>query len=107
MAATQSCLISITDKLDPPGRAIDAPFRFPITNLFKGQNAASSGFAVSGRLYSGVIQVGERVRVVPGDETAVIKSEWAIQTPWDFMTLTETSSDRCRWKQSSMGRGRL
>jgi len=72
MAATQRCLISITDKLDPPGRAIEAPFRFPITNLFKGQNA-SSGVAVSGRLYSGVIQIGERVRVVPGDETAVIK----------------------------------
>lgn len=44
--------------------------------MFKGQTAAASGVAVSGRLYSGVIQVGERVRVVPGDETAVIKSEF-------------------------------
>jgi elongation factor 1 alpha-like protein len=90
MIATQECLINITDKLDPPGRAIEAPFRFPITNLFKGQNAASSGVAVSGRLYSGVIQVGERVRVLPGDETAVIKSEWATHAPRDFVTWNET-----------------
>ncbi|KIM33546.1 hypothetical protein M408DRAFT_326241 [Serendipita vermifera MAFF 305830] len=70
---TGPTLVETLDKLDPPGRAIEAPFRFPITNLFKGQNAASSGVAVSGKLVSGVVQVGERVRVVPGDESAVIK----------------------------------
>jgi len=45
--------------------------RLPISNVFKGQ---SSGVAISGRVCSGVVQVGERVRVLPGDETAVIKS---------------------------------
>lgn len=67
-------LILYTDKLEPPGRAIDAPLRFPVTNVFRGQIATSSGFAVAGRLCSGVVQVGERLRVVPGDETAVVKS---------------------------------
>lgn len=43
--------------------------------MFKGQTAISSGVGVSGRLCSGVVQVGERVRIVPGDETAVIKSK--------------------------------
>jgi elongation factor 1 alpha-like protein len=28
-------------------------------------------------LCSGVIQVGERLRIVPGDETAVVRSEWS------------------------------
>lgn len=36
----------------------------------------SSGVGVSGRLCSGVVQVGERLRVVPGDETAVVRSEF-------------------------------
>ncbi|KAG8834576.1 Hsp70 suppressor, GTPase facilitates ribosomal subunit dissociation [Serendipita sp. 399] len=61
------------DRLEPPGRGIEAPFRFPVTNVFRGQSATSSGFAVAGRICSGVIQVGERVRVVPGDESAVVK----------------------------------
>lgn len=38
--------------------------------MFKGQGA---GTAVSGRLCGGVVQVGERLRVLPGDETAVVK----------------------------------
>lgn len=63
----------LTDKLEPPSRALDAPLRFPVTNVFRGQTATSSGFAVAGRLASGVVQVGERLRVVPGDETAVVK----------------------------------
>jgi elongation factor 1 alpha-like protein len=44
--------------------------RLPISNVFKGP---SSGAAVSGRLSGGVLQVGEKLRVLPGDETAVVK----------------------------------
>lgn len=29
--------------------------------------------AVSGRLCSGVVQVGERLRILPGDETAIVR----------------------------------
>ena len=60
------------DKLDPPIRDISAPLRIPISNVFKRQ---SSGAAVSGRLCGGVVQVGEVLRVLPGDETAIIKCE--------------------------------
>lgn len=49
-----------------------APLRFPISNVFKGQ---SSGTTVSGRICSGLVQVGERVRILPGDETAVVKGQ--------------------------------
>lgn len=58
------------DKLEPPARDLTSPLRLPISNVFKGQN---SGISVSGRVCGGVIQVGERVRVLPGDETALIK----------------------------------
>ncbi|KAJ4472183.1 EF Tu GTP binding domain-containing protein [Lentinula aciculospora] len=58
------------DQLEPPARDIYAPLRIPISNVFKG---SSSGTAISGRLCGGVVQVGERLRVLPGDETAAVK----------------------------------
>jgi len=63
-------LVDLLDKLQPPARDIMAPLRLPISNVFKGQG---SGIAVSGRLYGGVVQVGERLRILPGDETALVK----------------------------------
>lgn len=33
---------------------------------------------MSGRLASGVTQVGEKLRVLPGDETAVVKSVYLV-----------------------------
>ncbi|KAJ7591391.1 EF Tu GTP binding domain-containing protein, partial [Mycena floridula] len=68
---TGPTLVDCLDKLEPPSRDILAPLRIPISNVFKG---SGSGTAVSGRLCGGVIQVGERLRVLPGDETAVVKS---------------------------------
>ncbi|KAJ7233141.1 EF Tu GTP binding domain-containing protein [Mycena haematopus] len=64
-------LVDLLDKLEPPQRDIASPARIPISNVFKGQG---SGTFVSGRLLSGVVQVGERLRILPGDETAVVKS---------------------------------
>jgi hypothetical protein len=58
------------DRLQPPKRDINSPLRFPISNVFKGQ---SSTTGVSGRVCGGLVQVGERLRVLPGDETAVVK----------------------------------
>ncbi|TFY80059.1 hypothetical protein EWM64_g3953 [Hericium alpestre] len=64
-------LVDLLDMLQPPTRDITAPLRFPISNVFKGP---SSGTGVSGRICSGVVQVGERVRILPGDESAIVKS---------------------------------
>lgn len=47
----------------------------------------SSGVGVSGRLCSGVVQVGERLRIVPGDETAVVRSKCLFNL-LQFDTLT-------------------
>ena len=62
----------LLDQLEPPVRDIESPLRLPISNVFKGQ---SSGIGVTGRICSGIVQVGERLRVLPGDETAVVKSK--------------------------------
>ncbi|KAF8138143.1 P-loop containing nucleoside triphosphate hydrolase protein [Boletus edulis] len=61
-------LVDLLDKLEPPVRDIESPLRLPISNVFKGQ---SSGICVTGRICGGIVQVGERLRVLPGDETAV------------------------------------
>jgi elongation factor 1 alpha-like protein len=58
------------DKLDPPARDIVSPFRFPVSNVFKGSGSATG---VTGRVCAGVIQTGEKVRIVPGDETGIVK----------------------------------
>lgn len=68
-------LVDALDKVQVPPRPIEAPLRVPISNVFKGQTAVASGVAVSGRVASGILQVGERLRVVPGDATAAVRSE--------------------------------
>lgn len=57
--------------LEPPARDITAPLRIPISNVFKSHG---SSVVVAGRLCGGVVQVGERLRILPGDETAGVKS---------------------------------
>ncbi|WWD01161.1 hypothetical protein V866_008100 [Kwoniella sp. B9012] len=67
-------LISALDKVEVPPRPYESPLRIPVSNVFKGQTAIASGVAVSGRLCSGVVQVGDRLRAVPGDEVATVRT---------------------------------
>lgn len=63
------------DTLQVPNRALEAPLRIPVSNVFKGQSATASGLAVSGRVESGIVQVGERLSALPGDESGVVRGE--------------------------------
>ncbi|KAF8665717.1 hypothetical protein AX16_000167 [Volvariella volvacea WC 439] len=63
-------LIDFLDQLEPPSRDITAPLRIPLSNVFKGQGSST---AVLGRICGGVVQVGERLRILPGDETALVR----------------------------------
>lgn len=79
-------LLEVLDTLDPPMREVDAPLRMPLTNVFRGQTAISSGVAAAGRVIAGLVAVGDRVRIVPGDETASVRAieqdgesvQWAV-----------------------------
>ncbi|KAI0637926.1 EF Tu GTP binding domain-containing protein [Trametes polyzona] len=80
-------LVDLLDTLDPPTRDINAPLRFPISNVFKGQ---TSGITVSGRVCGGILVAGERLRIVPGDESATVK---AIDTDGDMLQWAGAGSN--------------
>ncbi|KAK4049471.1 hypothetical protein OIO90_005422 [Microbotryomycetes sp. JL221] len=67
-------LVEQLDSLDVPKRALDAPLRIPVSNVFRGQSATASGLAVSGRVETGIVQVGERLSALPGDESGVVRA---------------------------------
>ncbi|BEI97237.1 hypothetical protein CcaverHIS631_0208260 [Cutaneotrichosporon cavernicola] len=67
-------LMAALDRVAVPERPYSVPLRIPISNVFKGQTAIASGVACQGRLASGVVQVGDQVRVVPGDVVASIRT---------------------------------
>lgn len=52
-------------------RDVTTSLRIPIANVFKSQG--SGAVSVSGRLIAGIVQTGERLRVLPGDESAIVK----------------------------------
>ncbi|GAA5940527.1 hypothetical protein JCM10213_001133 [Rhodosporidiobolus nylandii] len=67
-------LVETLDTLRVPPRALDSPLRIPVSNVFKGQSATASGLAISGRVEGGVVQVGEKLAALPGDETGVVRA---------------------------------
>ncbi|KAK4046544.1 hypothetical protein OIV83_005996 [Microbotryomycetes sp. JL201] len=67
-------LVEQLDSLDVPKRAFDAPLRIPVSNVFRGQSATASGLAVSGRVETGIVQVGERLCALPGDESGIVRA---------------------------------
>ncbi|KAI8479658.1 HBS1-like protein [Branchiostoma belcheri] len=90
------CLLHQIDSFKPPPRPVDKPFRFCVSDVFKGMG---SGFSVAGRLVAGSIQNSTRVMVMPVGETATVKGiaihdfpmNWACAG--DHATLTVTGTD--------------
>ncbi|KAG6831884.1 hypothetical protein H0H92_007001 [Tricholoma furcatifolium] len=92
-------MMTLLDVLEPPTREIMAPLRIPISNVFKSHG---SGAAVSGRLCGGVVQVGERLRILPGDETGVVKCKfhvpcYEIAIPNVGVTAIEVDEQNVPW----------
>jgi len=64
-------LVEAIDRLRPPDRAMDKPFRLSIADIFKGQAA---GFSVAGRVESGFVTKDDKVLISPLNEVGVVKS---------------------------------
>lgn len=64
-------LVDVIDNFKCPERHMNKPFRFSINDIFKG---TGSGFCVSGHVETGMISLGDKILILPRNETAVIKS---------------------------------
>ncbi|KAF4602370.1 Hsp70 suppressor, GTPase facilitates ribosomal subunit dissociation [Pleurotus pulmonarius] len=93
---TGPTLVDLLDVLEPPQRDIAAPLRIPIANVFKGTGSTTG---ISGRICAGVVQVGEKLQILPGDETGVVKQIFVEEEPkpWavagDNVTIYMTAVD--------------
>ncbi|KAI5480838.1 elongation factor 1 alpha-like protein [Pseudohyphozyma bogoriensis] len=85
-------LVEQLDVLEVPPRALDSPLRIPVSNVFRGQSATASGLAISGRIESGIIQVGEQLAALPGDGTGVVRSLEVdgVLVPWAVAGVNAT-----------------
>ncbi|XP_043286328.1 HBS1-like protein [Venturia canescens] len=70
-------LLSVIDRFKCPERPISKPFRFSVNDIFKG---TGSGFCVSGHIETGMVAVGDKVLLLPANQTAVIKGILADET---------------------------
>lgn len=68
----------------------------PLSNVFKGQSTGPSGLGVSGRIESGIVQVGEKLAVLPGDETAVVRSKGLLFSQSPYIKLANELSQVSR-----------
>ncbi|KAI9244417.1 P-loop containing nucleoside triphosphate hydrolase protein [Sporodiniella umbellata] len=88
-------LMDLIDRFEPPVRLLDRPLRIRVTDFFKGGIGSSGGVSVAGLVESGSVQIGEQVIVVPGNETAHVKTlqvndefaNWAAAGDSILMTL--------------------
>ncbi|XP_043586003.1 HBS1-like protein isoform X2 [Bombus pyrosoma] len=67
---TGPTLVNVINNFKCPERHIDKPFRFSVNDIFKG---TGSGFCVSGHVETGMVALGDKVLVLPRNETAMIK----------------------------------
>lgn len=64
------CLLDVIDNFKTPPRPVTKPFRMSVNDIFKG---TGSGFCVSGRVETGLLQTGDKVLVQPQGELAQVK----------------------------------
>jgi len=89
-------IIETLDSLSVPERSLEAPLRIPVSNVFKGQSVGPSGLGVSGRIESGIVQVGEKIAVLPSEETAVVRSK-QLQRAYRSFHTNLNISQTSRW----------
>ncbi|XP_002731628.1 HBS1-like protein [Saccoglossus kowalevskii] len=92
-------LVQQIDKLKPPKRPLDKPFRLCVSDIFKGMG---SGFSVTGKIVSGNVQSGDKILVMPAAEQGYVKTVFIHDedTKWacagDQAVLTVTGIDQMK-----------
>lgn len=67
------CLIEIIELLRTPVKPLNKPLRFCITDAYKQSAGELLGFCVMGKVVGGVLEKGNKLRLIPGDEHVTIK----------------------------------
>ena len=65
-------LLDCINRLKPAERAIDKPLRFSISDVFK--SLQSSSISLAGKVEAGSVKCGDKIIIVPSNETSVVKS---------------------------------
>ncbi|XP_067012360.2 protein HBS1 [Anabrus simplex] len=68
---TGPCLLDVIENFRAPERPVSKPMRISVADVFKG---TGSGFCISGRVETGMVQVGDKLSVLPQNETATVKA---------------------------------
>uniref|UniRef100_A0A4W3J8S2 HBS1-like protein n=1 Tax=Callorhinchus milii TaxID=7868 RepID=A0A4W3J8S2_CALMI len=91
-----ACLIEQIDSFKSLQRPVEKPFRLSVSDVFKDQG---SGFCVTGKIKAGYVQSGDRVLVMPPNESCTVKGITLHDEPVDWaaagehVTLTVTGVD--------------
>jgi elongation factor 1 alpha-like protein len=75
-------LVQELDRAEPTKRAIQRPLRLTISEVFS--SSPNNPVSVSGKIESGALQVGDKIRVLPSNETATVKTIEADGKPCDW-----------------------
>ncbi|RMZ95542.1 HBS1 isoform X1, partial [Brachionus plicatilis] len=65
-------LLECVDRLKHQERSIDKPFRFCISDIFK--SAQTANLSLVGKCEAGTVKQGDKITIVPANETGVVKS---------------------------------
>ena len=71
-------------------RGLEGPFRLPISEVFN--SGIQSPLSLAGRVSSGCVQIGERVMVVPGNESAYVKNLQVNDEPVDWAAAGQNAT---------------
>lgn len=95
-------LVQELDKAEPTKRAVEKPLRLTVSEVFS--SSPNNPISVSGKIDAGSLQVGDKVKVLPSNETATIKTIEADGNPCDWavagqiVVLNLTDIDRVHLK---------
>lgn len=79
---TGGTLLDALERIDLPQKSLEKPLRLSVADVFRGD--LRSPLSISGRIESGVLQVGDRVLALPANETATIKMIEIQETPVEW-----------------------
>lgn len=99
---TGPTLVESLDSQDASKRAIEAPLRMTVSDVFRG--GTNNALSITGRIDSGSLQTGEQIIIMPSSEKASIRgleadndtAEWAVAGQIATLHITEIDAQHLR-----------